>query len=257
MTSCPGFSLALTGALAAGLGVASAGCATYVAPAASTESFFSSPFRILVPEVQAKTTARIPVDRSGATAATGARRARGGRLVPASITPAPGMAPPPGMAPADAPLPPSVLGDGAGAPAAPVASVPPAVLVESALQKRGVRFGTDGSVGSLYTYIKNEQALIPARSARAGDVVFFNIEGEECADHVGVIESVDAGRIAFREARDGQVRTSYVDPGAPSSRRGPDGRILNSFLRPRRTDDPPAARYFAGEMLCAVGRVRR
>ena len=41
------------------------------------------------------------------------------------------------------------------------------------------------------------------------------------------------------------------------SRRATDGRILNSFLRPRLADDPPDARYFAGEMLCAVGRARR
>jgi hypothetical protein len=31
--------------------------------------------------------------------------------------------------------------------------------------------------------------------------------------------------------------------------------VLNSFLRPKRIDEPPGARHFAGEMLCAVARV--
>jgi hypothetical protein len=221
--------IARAAVVAALLGAAGAGCAPYVAPAASTGSFFTSPFRALAPEAETKI-------------GPAPRRSRAARI----------KEPPPEapVAASDAPLPPSVLGDGPG-------GLRPAAMVESALQRRGVRFGTDGSVGALYAYMRLEQVLIPARAARAGDVVFFNIEADACADHAGVVESVEDGRIAFREVRDGQVRTSYVDPRQPSARRGPDGRIRNSFLRPRRTDDPPAARYFAGEMLCAVGRVRR
>jgi len=38
-------------------------------------------------------------------------------------------------------------------------------------------------------------------------------------------------------------------------RRDDKGRILNTFLRPKRMEDPAETVYFAGEMLCAVFRV--
>jgi hypothetical protein len=129
-------------------------------------------------------------------------------------------------------------------------------LVEQALRARGLPVGGVGSLEGLYSYVEASHRIVPATQARPGDVVFFNVEGDRCADHAGVVEAVDpSGRIVFREARAGRVRQSFVYPWAPALRRGPDGRILNSFLRPRRMDDPPTARYFAGEMLCAVGRL--
>jgi len=131
-------------------------------------------------------------------------------------------------------------------------------FVERALQRRGLRFGTDGTVESIHAYMKFEHRLVPARRARPGDVVFFALgDPETCGDHAGVVEGVDrSGRIVFGESRFGQQRRSYVHPARPAERRDAQGRILNTFLRARRPDDPPAARYFAGEMLCAVGRPR-
>ncbi len=131
--------------------------------------------------------------------------------------------------------------------------------VESELKDRGLRFGTDGTVGSLYAYVRGRHGLVAAGQARPGDVVFFDLGGRaRCGDHAGVVDQVDAdGRIAFREARGGVVRLSYAHPGQPYARRSADGRLLNSFLRIRREDDPPGARYLAGQMLCAVGRVDR
>jgi hypothetical protein len=102
--------------------------------------------------------------------------------------------------------------------------------------------------------------VVPPRNARPGDFVFFDTDGRantelDCADHVGVIEKVDAtGRITFVEARGGQRRVSYVYPPMPLARRDDQGTILNSFLRPKRITDPPDARYFAGEMLCGIAR---
>jgi hypothetical protein len=144
------------------------------------------------------------------------------------------------------------------APRAPRGSPPELRFVERALHRRGLRFGTDGTFGSLLSYLEWSHQLVPPAHARRGDVVFFDIEGRRCADHAGVVESVDdSGRVAFRESRGGAQRLSYVHPQLRAARRAADGRILNSFLRPRRPDDPPGARYFAGEMLCAVGRPRR
>jgi hypothetical protein len=132
-----------------------------------------------------------------------------------------------------------------------------AALAERSLRSRGLRFGTDGSPGALYALFRwSHELVVPAR-ARPGDVVFFDVGAGRCGDHVGVVARVDPdGRIAFEEARDGLVRVSYADPRRPTVRRDGEGRVLNSFLRPRRPADPAGTRYFAGEMLCAVGRPR-
>ena len=137
-----------------------------------------------------------------------------------------------------------------------------AALVERALHQAGLRFGTDGSVRALWGYMRTSHEVIAPAEALPGDVLFFDTQGTgpvvDCADHAGIVESVDEdGRLGFVEARDGQVRHSFVDPARPALRRGEHAQILNSFLRPKRITDPPEARYFAGEMLCGVGRVHR
>jgi hypothetical protein len=136
-----------------------------------------------------------------------------------------------------------------------------AAFVERALHEAGFRFGTDGSTRALWGYLRTAHRLVGAADARPGDILLFDSRGvaptPECADRAGIVESVGAGgRITFVEARGGQVRRSFVDPAHPSSRRDARGEILNSFLRPIRIDDPPGARYFAGEMLCGVARTR-
>jgi hypothetical protein len=130
-------------------------------------------------------------------------------------------------------------------------------VVDRALRADGHRFGGDGTAVSVYDYIKTRHQFVPVSHTRPGDVLFFSIGGR-CPDHAGWVEGVeDSGRIAFRESRYGMNRVSYLYPDAPGERRAPDGRILNSFLRARRPEDPPETRYYAGELLCAVGRVRR
>jgi hypothetical protein len=136
-----------------------------------------------------------------------------------------------------------------------------AAFVERALHDAGLRFGTDGSTRALWGYLRTAHRVVGAADARPGDILLFDTRGvaraPECADRAGIVESVGAGgRITFVEARAGRVRRSFVDPAHPSSRRDARGEILNSFLRPIRVDDPPGARYFAGEMLCGVARTR-
>jgi hypothetical protein len=134
-----------------------------------------------------------------------------------------------------------------------------AAFVVRTLHAAGLRFGTDGSTRALWGYMRTAHRLVTPSAARAGDVLFFDTRGTgerpACADHAGIVERVAAdGRIAFIELRGGRVRHSFVDPARPSDRRGGRGEILNSFLRPMRTDDPPGARYFVGEMLCGIVR---
>jgi hypothetical protein len=138
-----------------------------------------------------------------------------------------------------------------------------AILVARALRDTGLRFGTDGSARALWGYLRTSHQVVAASRARPGDVVFFDTVGSaerppECADHAGIVTDVDAaGRIAFLEMRDGHMRTSYAHPGMPLVRRDASDHVLNSFMRPKKIDDPPDRRYFAGQMLCAVARVSR
>jgi hypothetical protein len=136
-----------------------------------------------------------------------------------------------------------------------------AALVARALHDTGLRFGTDGSTRALWGYLRTAHKIVPPAAARPGDIVFFDRHGSaarppECADHTGIVTEVSAaGRISFLEVRDGQVRTSYAHPKWPVVRRDDRDQVLNSFLRPKKIDDPPDGRYYAGEMLCGVARV--
>jgi hypothetical protein len=139
-------------------------------------------------------------------------------------------------------------------------------FVVAALQDAGLRFGTDGSVAALWGYLASSHIPVAPAAARPGDVLFFQTRvpasarpgtGCDTPDHVGIVSTVDPdGRIGFVEARDRQVRRSYVDPEHPRLRRDGADRVMNSFLRPKRIDDPPDMPAFAGEMLCAAVRAR-
>src|SRR4051794_7720279 len=68
-----------------------------------------------------------------------------------------------------------------------------AAPIERALHARGLRFGTDGSVGALYAYMRDVHKAVTPAKARPGDVVFFDVdaEGLGCGNHVGLVEAVD------------------------------------------------------------------
>lgn len=130
-----------------------------------------------------------------------------------------------------------------------------ATVVEESLHARGIRFGTDGSVPALYAFVRDQFSQVQADQARSGDVLFFDL-GSGCGRHTGLVETAESGgRIGFREWRDGNSRHSYVTPREPLLRRDGRGRIMNSFLRPKRMEDPAETTYFAGEMLCGVFRI--
>ena len=128
-------------------------------------------------------------------------------------------------------------------------------VVERSLHERGIRFGTDGTSGSLYQFLHAQYPEVAASEARPGDVLFFDMgDGSGCGGHTGLVDLVDSsGRLVFREWRDGSARRSYLHPGQPRTRR--DGAlILNTFLRVKLPDDSPSTHYFAGELLCGVVR---
>lgn len=139
----------------------------------------------------------------------------------------------------------------------PGAPTSPAAVVENAWRNQGLVFGTDGTVESLYAYGVQRHKKIAPEQARVGDVLFFNTKDnpDNCGGHAGLVDGIrPGGALSFREYRDGKLRHSHAHPEMPTTRRDENGRIVNSFLRPKRPDDSRGARYFAGEMLCAVVR---
>jgi len=136
-------------------------------------------------------------------------------------------------------------------------------FVVAALQQAGLRFGTDGTVPSLWQYLKTAHPEIPPTAVRPGDVLVFRVapvavrEEDPCdtPDDVAIVSEVDgSGRISFVEARHGRTVFNYLDPRHPRTRRDDGGQVRNSFLRVAQPNDPVAAPLLAGEMLCGVAR---
>lgn len=136
-------------------------------------------------------------------------------------------------------------------------------FVVAALQQAGLRFGTDGTVESLWQYLKNAHPEVAPTAARPGDVLVFRVapiaarEENPCdtPDDVAIVSEVDgSGRISFVEARHGRTVFNYLDPQRPRTRRDEEGQVRNSFLRTAHPSDPVASPLLAGEMLCGVAR---
>jgi len=81
-----------------------------------------------------------------------------------------------------------------------------------------------------------------------GDQVLFADTGDASA-LIGIVERVmDGTEVRFRYQRGGRSHQGVLNLRRPDVRRD-NGRILNSYVRVRRRDDPPTARYLAGELL--------
>jgi hypothetical protein len=87
----------------------------------------------------------------------------------------------------------------------------------------------------------------------AGDVVVF-----EDGWLVGVVTSVRAdATVEFVFARDGVVRRGYLNTASPHVRRNDGGRVLNTFVRPFKSEDTRSQAYLAGELISGYLRLER
>ena len=157
------------------------------------------------------------------------------------------------------------VGVGSGRRAAPPrpAGDASAAVVVGRLQAAGFRFGTDGSPGALWGYMRTSHRVVEPEEALPGDVLFFDTRRRAddgppaCADRVALVEGVESsGRISFVEVVAGQYQRGYVHPRLPLSRRDQRGQVINTFLRAKHIEDADGTRYFAGEMLCGIARMR-
>lgn len=162
-----------------------------------------------------------------------------------------------------------------GEPAAALAAPPAALLSPaSALALTGARDGRDPLAFALDLRARltgdrldaaDGPALVEAARRREllGDaaapirpgalLVFDRAVERKPASLVAVALAVDDRGVAtFMFLAAGVVRTGYVDPAHPSSKRDARGTIRNTFLRHRDEEPPPGTHFLAGELLANV-----
>jgi len=105
-----------------------------------------------------------------------------------------------------------------------------------------------GAVDWVGTVLYRTRARPTATTAHpaAGDLVVFD-PGER-----GIVTRTDPdGRVHFLFVKAGAVRAGVLSLRHPGLRRDRNGRLLNTYVKARRIDDPPGARYLAGELWSA------
>lgn len=83
-------------------------------------------------------------------------------------------------------------------------------------------------------------------SVRTGDLLFFS--GDQHVPSVAVVNRVVDGAIEAAAVTRGAVRFIRVSPNDPTRRRR-NGKVVNTFLRPKFRNDPKGTRYLAGQLL--------
>lgn len=115
---------------------------------------------------------------------------------------------------------------------------------------------TDGlTAADLLTWAESSSRLgEPTDEARPGDLVIFDhATSDSEADLVAVVIERDArGVTEYIYLGGGVVRRGFVDPARPVTRRDPQGRVVNTYLRHGRRWPAKGTHYLAGELLADV-----
>ncbi len=113
------------------------------------------------------------------------------------------------------------------------------------------------NTAGLFALAKDLDVHHRKRVPEPGDVVFFdnthdrNKNGrlDDELTHLAVVEAVaDDGTLTLVHRGGKGVRRIWMNLNRPSEHQDASGRVLNSFLRVRRSSDPAATRYLAGEL---------
>lgn len=128
-------------------------------------------------------------------------------------------------------------------------------LVEAVMYRAGGDYA--GSSADMFERAKDEGTLSHRRKLRPGDLVFFdntydrnrNGRRDDPLSHIAIVEAVDRDGTAtlIHLGSTGVVRIR-MNLREPDVNRAEDGRILNDYLRARRSGDSPRTRYLTGEL---------
>jgi probable lipoprotein NlpC len=121
-------------------------------------------------------------------------------------------------------------------------------------------------VGRIYTHVVEHGRIHYGPTVHPGDLVFFhntwdfNTDGlpNDPLTHVGVVEKVEAdGTVLFVSSLSKGIERYRMNLRHPNVHKTADGRVLNHFLRRKRSGDAPGTRYLAGQLFAAFGTLTR
>lgn len=96
-----------------------------------------------------------------------------------------------------------------------------------------------------------------------GDLIFWdntydrnrNGKVDDPLTHIGIVERVDSdGTVHYLHRGSRGVAIGYLNVGHTDRQRDEAGKSLNSWVRHRRSGDPPGTRYLASQLFVAFGR---
>ncbi|MDH5724918.1 MAG: CHAP domain-containing protein [Nitrospira sp.] len=121
-------------------------------------------------------------------------------------------------------------------------------------------------VGRIYTHVVEHGRIHYGPTVHPGDLVFFhntwdfNRDGlpNDPLTHVGVVEKVEPdGTVLFVSSLSKGIERYRMNLQHPDIHRTPDGRVLNHFLRRKRSADVLGTRYLSGQLFAAFGTLTR
>lgn len=143
---------------------------------------------------------------------------------------------------------------------APANSSHSARYIHAVLKANEIDLGSEArtSVPELYRACRSAGEVYHSNRPNIGDILFFHNTADLNEDGrnndwftlVGIIEDVHRnGTIDFLAFDQGQVRRHQLNLDEANRHSAAPGTILNSRLRPERSDDPPFTQYLAGQLF--------
>ncbi len=114
----------------------------------------------------------------------------------------------------------------------------------------------------IYEHVRDQGRIHAGPVVHPGDLVFFdntwdyNGDGEanDPLTHVGIVERVEFdGTIVFISRVSEAIERYRMNLARPHIHQTGDGRILNDYMRRKRSSDGDGTRYLTGELFAAFG----
>ena len=126
----------------------------------------------------------------------------------------------------------------------------------------GVDDSDANGVRLIYNHVRRYGTLHRTQTPRPGDLIFFDNTWDFNGDgrlndpltHVGIVERVDAdGTVTFISRVASAIERYRMNLKYPHVHKTKDGRILNDFIRRKRSSDPRGTRRLTGELFASFG----
>jgi hypothetical protein len=117
----------------------------------------------------------------------------------------------------------------------------------------------------IYEHVRAYGRLHHGPTVRPGDLVFFdntwdvNQDGilNDSLTHVGIVEAVEQnGTVVFISRVSNAIERYRMNLREPNAIRTADGRLLNDYLRRKKSGDPSATGYLTGQLFAGFGTLQ-